>query len=87
MRIFQNECPFLVPFQSIHLPQLLPLHFEVSGPQTQHSKRTEVNARVRPKAKIKAEDDAAVRKAVLPPRSVYVQCPNVGKQVIGVSYL
>ena len=50
---------------STYFAQLGPLHFEVSGPQTQHSNGPNVNALLPPKAKIKAGDAvAAVREAV-----------------------
>ena len=38
----QRKWPFLVRFWSIHFSQLAPLHFEVSGPQTQHSNEANV---------------------------------------------
>ena len=84
-KINHRKWPFFVDFLSIHLGQLDPLHFEVSGPQTQHSNGPNVNALLPPKAKIKAGDAvAAAREAV--PSNAYVQWPNVGKQV-RASYL
>ena len=63
---YLRKWPYLVYFLSIHLGQLDPLHFEVSGPrpQTQHSNEPKAFVS-RPKAKIKAGEVAVVRKAVL----------------------
>ena len=63
-KISDRKWPFPIDCLSIHLGQLDPLHFEVSGPQTQHSNEPKALLS-RPKAKIKAGEVAVVRKAVL----------------------